>query len=118
MPLAGFLLFGVLIGGVVRMLVAGRAGGWVVSVMSGAAGSLVGGVFRNAGRFPRDPDSSAFSVSLLGAFTMVAVYHAVAAARRARSPLDPRRRGRGTAVRGGVPVALGAWRMGGSDDRE
>ena len=85
MPLAGFLLFGVLIGGVARMLVAGRAGGWAVSVMSGAAGSLVGAVFQRAGRFPGDPDSVAFSLSLLGALTLVAVYHAVAA-RRARTP--------------------------------
>ena len=107
MPLAGFLLFGVLIGAVARMLVARRAGGWVVSVMSGAAGSLVGAVFGHTGRFPGDSDSPAFSLSLLGAFAMVAVCHAVAAARRARTPVDHRRRGGRTA---GVLRALMARR--------
>jgi uncharacterized membrane protein YeaQ/YmgE (transglycosylase-associated protein family) len=84
MPFVGFLVFGVLVGGVGRMLVAGKAGGWAVSLMSGAAGSALGGLFGGAGTFHSDPDSAAFSMSLLGAFALTAVYHAVAASRRGR----------------------------------
>jgi hypothetical protein len=81
----GFLLFGTLVGGVVRMLVAQHAGGWWISIVSGAGGALLGGLFGRIDRLSSDPDSSAFAMSLLGAFAMFAAYHVVAASRRTRS---------------------------------
>jgi uncharacterized membrane protein YeaQ/YmgE (transglycosylase-associated protein family) len=78
----GFLLFGTLIGAVVRLLVAGRAGGWGVSILSGAGGALLGALLGRSGALRGDLDSGGFVASLLGAFTLVAVYHAAAAARR------------------------------------
>lgn len=83
MSFVGFLLFGLLVGGVTRMLVAGKAGGLAISMVSGATGSVLGGLFGRADTFRSDPDSAAFSMSLLGAFALTAVYHAVAASRRA-----------------------------------
>ena len=82
MPFVGFLLFGTLIGGVVRMLVAEKAGGWAASVMSGGAGALFGGLLGRADAFRGDPESAAFMLSLLGAFASVGVYHALTAFRR------------------------------------
>ncbi|HLK36539.1 MAG TPA: GlsB/YeaQ/YmgE family stress response membrane protein [Polyangiaceae bacterium] len=64
------------------MLVAGKAGGWIVSLMSGVTGSALGGLFGGADTFRSDPETAAFSMSLLGAFALTAVYHVVAARRR------------------------------------
>ena len=78
-----FMLFGLLIGAIARMVVTEKAGGWAFSLMSGAAGSLLGGLVARAGTFRSDSDSAAFGMSLFGAFALVCVYHAICAARRA-----------------------------------
>jgi uncharacterized membrane protein YeaQ/YmgE (transglycosylase-associated protein family) len=78
-------LFGTLIGGAVRMLVAGKAGGWWVSILGGGCGALLGGFLGRGGGFPEDPGSAGFVMSILGAFGVVAVYHAVASRRRLQS---------------------------------
>lgn len=81
MYFVGFLLFGTLIGGAIRMLVAERAGGWSISMISGAGGALLGGLL-GRGQLHGDREPAGFVLSLLGAFALVAVYHAVAATRR------------------------------------
>jgi uncharacterized membrane protein YeaQ/YmgE (transglycosylase-associated protein family) len=78
----GLLLFGMLIGVVIRMLVAGKAGSWAVSTLSGFGGAVLGGVVGRAGSPHGSGDSAGFVTSLLGAFTIVAIYHALAARRR------------------------------------
>jgi uncharacterized membrane protein YeaQ/YmgE (transglycosylase-associated protein family) len=78
----GFLLFGTLIGASVRLLVAQRAGGWAISILSGAGGALIGGFLGRCAELRSDLDSAGFAMSLLGAFALVAVYHVVAATRR------------------------------------
>jgi uncharacterized membrane protein YeaQ/YmgE (transglycosylase-associated protein family) len=78
----GFLLFGTLIGAVIRLLVAGRAGSWGVSMLSGGGGALLGGSLGRLGALRGDHDSGGFSMALLGAFALVVVYHLVAAMRR------------------------------------
>jgi uncharacterized membrane protein YeaQ/YmgE (transglycosylase-associated protein family) len=81
----GFLLFGTLIGVTVRMLVAKRAGGWGISILSGAFGALLGGFLGRSAGFHRDLDSAGFVMSVLGAFSVVVLYHAVAAMRRVQT---------------------------------
>jgi uncharacterized membrane protein YeaQ/YmgE (transglycosylase-associated protein family) len=78
----GFLLFGMLIGVVMRLLVAGRAGGWGASMLSGVGGAMLGGFMGRVGKLNGDGESAGFVMSLLVAFTLVAIYHAVAAWRR------------------------------------
>jgi uncharacterized membrane protein YeaQ/YmgE (transglycosylase-associated protein family) len=78
----GLLLFGMLIGVVIRMLVARNAGGWAVSMLSGIGGAVVGGLVAGAGSAHGSGESARFVASLLGAFTLVALYHAFAARRR------------------------------------
>ena len=80
----GFLLFGTLIGGAVRLLVADRAGRWGISVISGGAGALVGGFLGRHGALRGDLYPAGFVASLLRAFALVATYHAAAAAWRMR----------------------------------
>jgi uncharacterized membrane protein YeaQ/YmgE (transglycosylase-associated protein family) len=78
----GLLLFGMLIGVVIRMLVARKAGTWAVSTLSGIGGAVFGGFVGWAGHSHGSGDSAGFVTSLLGAFTIVAIYHAIAARRR------------------------------------
>ncbi len=82
MHFLGFVLLGTLIGVAVRMLVAGRAGGWWVSTLGGGCGAVLGGVLGRRGGFVEDLESAGFVMSILGAFAVVAVYHAVASWRR------------------------------------
>jgi uncharacterized membrane protein YeaQ/YmgE (transglycosylase-associated protein family) len=82
--LFGFIAFGALVGAVVRMLAAGRAGGWTGSTLSGAAGALIGGAIGRVEVLRDRHDSGGFSLALVGAFIVVGVY-AFPAARRART---------------------------------
>jgi uncharacterized membrane protein YeaQ/YmgE (transglycosylase-associated protein family) len=70
-----------LIGGVARMLVAKKAGGWTASTAAGGCGALFGG-YLGRGETRADLEPAGFATALLGAFALVAVYHAVAATRR------------------------------------
>ncbi len=86
----GFLLFGLLIGVLARMLVpGGGSGGWVVSMAMGVAGCMLGGFFGRVAGLYREGEPAGFVMSLLGAFTLVAVYHAFAVRRRAAGRTYP-----------------------------
>jgi uncharacterized membrane protein YeaQ/YmgE (transglycosylase-associated protein family) len=87
----GFLVFGMLIGAVVRVLVAGKAGGWRVSILIGAGGAMIGASLGRVGGFLDDSEPSAFVMSLLAAFALVAVYHAIVARRRYTALVSERR---------------------------
>jgi len=82
--LFGFIVFGTLVGAVVRMLAAARAGGWTGSTLSGAAGALIGGAIGRVEVLRDSHDSGGFSLALAGAFVVVGVY-TFAAARRTRA---------------------------------
>jgi uncharacterized membrane protein YeaQ/YmgE (transglycosylase-associated protein family) len=70
-----------LIGVLGRMLAAGSAGTWPGSVVSGVGGAVLGGVAGYFGR-PSADGEAGFLMSLLGAFFIVAIYHAAIARRR------------------------------------
>ena len=84
MPFLGFLVFGTLIGAVIRLLAADRAGSWSGSVLGGAAGALLSGSVGRAKELRSDHDSGGFGVALVGAFAVVVLYHFLAASRRSR----------------------------------
>lgn len=88
MAFFGFVVFGALIGAVVRLLTAARAGGWTGSILSGAAGALVSGSVGRVEGLRDSRDSGGFSVALIGAFVVVAVY-SFSAARRTRAVALP-----------------------------
>ena len=82
MQIVGFVLFGLLIGAVTNTLVATEAKGqWSVSMLCGIAGATVGGFFGRVAGLYGDAEPAGFVMALLGAFTLVAVYHAVLARR-------------------------------------
>ncbi len=75
-----FLLFGLIVGAIARFLVPGtERGGWVVSMLLGVAGSLLGALIGRAiGVYHEGETTAGFFMSLLGAVILVAGYHAIA----------------------------------------
>lgn len=79
-----FLLFGLIVGALARLIVPGREpGGWVVSIVLGVAGSFLGGFLGRALGFYREGEAAGFFMSLIGAVVLCAIYHAVT--RRSRA---------------------------------
>ena len=80
MNLILFLIFGLVVGALARVIVPGREpGGWLVSLALGVAGAFLGGFLGRAfGFYDSDVTTGGFVMSLLGAIVLVAVYHGVA----------------------------------------
>jgi uncharacterized membrane protein YeaQ/YmgE (transglycosylase-associated protein family) len=79
-----FLIFGLIVGALARLVVPGREpGGWAISLLLGVAGSFLGGFLGRAfGMYDATTRTGGFFMSLLGAIVLVAIYHAVARRRR------------------------------------
>lgn len=79
MHLLYFLLFGLIVGAVARLIVPGReSGGWPTSILIGILGSVVGGFLgRMFGTNP-EAQSAGFAMSVFGAIVLLAGYHIVA----------------------------------------
>jgi uncharacterized membrane protein YeaQ/YmgE (transglycosylase-associated protein family) len=83
MDLIVFLLFGLLVGAVARLLVPGRqSGGWGVSMLLGVAGAFLGGLLGRTLGFYREGESAGFIMSVLGAVLLVVVFQALMRRRR------------------------------------
>ena len=73
-----FLLFGLVVGALARLIVPGREpGGWVVSMAIGVAGAFAGGLLGRALGFYREGEPAGFIMSLLGAIVLVIGYQAI-----------------------------------------
>ena len=78
-----FLLFGLVVGVIARLIVARRErGGWVVSMLLGVGGSLAGGFFGRIVGLYGEAQPAGFVMSLLGAVALVAIHHAITTGRR------------------------------------
>ena len=72
-----FLLMGLVVGAIARLIVPGRErGGWVVSMLLGVGGSLLGGLVGRALGLYREGESAGFIMSLIGAVVVVFAYQA------------------------------------------
>ncbi|MEP7125276.1 MAG: GlsB/YeaQ/YmgE family stress response membrane protein [Byssovorax sp.] len=77
-----FLVFGLVVGAVARLLVPGRdPGGWIVSMVLGVLGSFLGGFLGRALSIYREGEPAGFVMSLLGAIVLVVAYHAITSRR-------------------------------------
>ena len=73
-----FLLLGLVVGALARLIVPGREpGGWIVSMALGVAGAFAGGLFGWALGFYREGEPAGFIMSLLGAIVMVIAHQAI-----------------------------------------
>jgi uncharacterized membrane protein YeaQ/YmgE (transglycosylase-associated protein family) len=72
-----FLLFGLVVGALARFLVPGREpGGWIITLMLGVGGAIVGGYFGRVIGLYREGEPAGFIVSLLASISLVVVYKA------------------------------------------
>ena len=73
-----FLIFGLIIGALARLIVPGREpGGWLTSMGIGVLGAYLGGfVGRALGLYPSYQSTGGWISSLIGAIVVAAIYHA------------------------------------------
>jgi len=82
--LIAFLIFGLIVGALARLIVPGREpGGWVISMLLGIGGAFLGGFLGRLIGLYREGEPAGFIMSLIGAIILVAVYHAAVVRRRA-----------------------------------
>jgi len=73
-----FLVFGLVVGALARLIVPGKEpGGWVVSMILGVVGSMFGGFLGRALNLYQDGEPAGFVMSLIGAILLVVGYHAI-----------------------------------------
>ncbi|WP_437738130.1 GlsB/YeaQ/YmgE family stress response membrane protein [Sorangium sp. So ce1335] len=73
-----WILFGLIVGIIAKLLTPGRdPGGFVVTALLGMAGALLGGfIGRALGIYPSYQSSGGFFTSILGAVILLAIYNA------------------------------------------
>jgi uncharacterized membrane protein YeaQ/YmgE (transglycosylase-associated protein family) len=71
----GWIVFGLIVGAVAKLLMPGRdPGGFVVTMALGIAGALLGGFLGRAVGWYGPNDNAGFLMSVLGAIVLLALY--------------------------------------------
>jgi uncharacterized membrane protein YeaQ/YmgE (transglycosylase-associated protein family) len=71
----GWILFGLIVGAVAKLVMPGRdPGGIIVTMLLGIVGALLGGWLGQAAGWYRPNESAGFLMSLLGAIILLALY--------------------------------------------
>ena len=82
MNIIGWIVFGLIVGALAKLLMPGRdPGGWIVTILLGIAGSFVGGflgqmLFQNAGQ------TAGWIGSIIGVMLLLLIYRMVVGRRR------------------------------------
>jgi uncharacterized membrane protein YeaQ/YmgE (transglycosylase-associated protein family) len=75
MTVLGWILFGLVVGAVAKLLMPGRdPGGFIVTILLGIAGALLGGFLGRAMGLYGEGDAAGFLMSLLGAVALLLIY--------------------------------------------
>jgi len=75
MGVLGWIFFGLVVGAIAKLVMPGRdPGGWIVTILLGIAGALVGGFLGRAAGWYGPNDGAGFFMSLLGAIILLALY--------------------------------------------
>jgi uncharacterized membrane protein YeaQ/YmgE (transglycosylase-associated protein family) len=75
MAILSWILFGLVVGIIAKLLMPGRdPGGFIVTILLGIAGALVGGFIGRAMGFYGTNQSAGWIVSILGAIILLALY--------------------------------------------
>jgi uncharacterized membrane protein YeaQ/YmgE (transglycosylase-associated protein family) len=70
------ILIGLVVGALAKLIMPGRdPGGFIVTILLGIAGSVVGTFIGRAVGWYQEGQSAGFIVSLLGALLILAIYH-------------------------------------------
>ena len=80
----GWILFGLVVGVIAKLLMPGRdPGGFVITILLGIAGSLLGGLVGRMLGFYRPGDPAGWIMSILGAVVLLFLYRMVSRRPRA-----------------------------------
>jgi len=75
MGILGWLVFGLIAGIVAKLLMPGRdPGGFIVTILLGVAGALLGGFIGQALGLYREGEPAGFLMSVVGAILLLALY--------------------------------------------
>ena len=78
MGILSWILFGLVVGVIAKLLMPGRdPGGFIVTILLGIAGALVGGFLGQAMGLYGENQSAGWIVSILGAIILLALYRMV-----------------------------------------
>ena len=79
----GWIIFGLIVGIVGKFLMPGRdPGGFIVTIVLGIAGALLGGFVGRALGFYQEGEPAGFVMAVIGAIILLAIYRAVVGRRR------------------------------------
>lgn len=79
MGILTWILFGLVVGIIAKLLMPGRdPGGFIVTILLGIAGALLGGFIGRAMGFYGENDAAGWIVSILGAILLLAIYRMMA----------------------------------------
>jgi len=75
MAIIGWIIFGLVVGVVAKLLMPGRdPGGFIVTILLGIAGALVGGFLGRAVGWYREGDPVGFVVAVFGSIVLLIIY--------------------------------------------
>jgi len=78
MGIIGWIIFGLIVGVVAKLLMPGRdPGGWIVTILLGIAGALVGGFLGRALGWYGPGHAAGFLMSLVGALILLGLYRLI-----------------------------------------
>ena len=79
MGVLGWIIFGLIVGIVAKLLMPGRdPGGFIVTILLGIAGALVGGYIGRAAGWYQEGDPVGFVMAVLGSIVLLALYRLLA----------------------------------------
>jgi uncharacterized membrane protein YeaQ/YmgE (transglycosylase-associated protein family) len=79
MAILSWILFGLVVGVIAKLLMPGRdPGGFIITILLGIAGALLGGFIGRAMGFYGPNQQAGWLISILGAIILLALYRLVA----------------------------------------
>jgi uncharacterized membrane protein YeaQ/YmgE (transglycosylase-associated protein family) len=74
----GWIIFGLIVGAIAKLVMPGRdPGGWVVTILLGIAGAVIGGWIGRAAGWYGPNEGAGWLMSIIGAIVLLAVYRMV-----------------------------------------
>jgi uncharacterized membrane protein YeaQ/YmgE (transglycosylase-associated protein family) len=87
MEILGWILFGLVVGAVAKLLMPGRdPGGIIVTMLLGIAGAVLGGFVGRALGLYEQGEAAGFLMSLVGAIVLLAIYRMMVRGRTVTRP--------------------------------
>jgi uncharacterized membrane protein YeaQ/YmgE (transglycosylase-associated protein family) len=82
LSILGWIVFGLIVGVIAKLLMPGRdPGGFIVTILLGIAGALIGGFLGRALGFYGPGEAAGFVMSLIGAIVLLLLYRLLVARR-------------------------------------